>query len=344
LACSLLFASTASAVTDEERNGARAAATQGADAFNQNRWSDAVELFTRAEELVHSPVHLLFLGRAELKLGHWVKAYEAFNKAKRDKLPDGAPEALVQAVTDASKELAALEPQIPTVSATVSQAPQGQEVTVTMDGEKVPSALVGLARPVDPGAHQFQAVAAGAASDVIAVTVKAGDHQAVELLLKPGAPGSLPAAGAAPLPAQPAAASSPEPGPPAPAPAPSSAAAGGNSGMRIGGFVALGVGVVGAVVGTVFLVSGSGKQSDADTAYKNCGGPLCPLASRDHVHSLDSDAASAKTLGVVGLVVGGVGLATGATLLVLSGRHTSETQASVQPWIGYRSAGVSGSF
>src|SRR6185436_8937298 len=118
---SLLFVGSARAVTDEERNGARAAATQGADAFTQGKWNDAVELFTRAESLVHSPVHLVYLGRAELKLGHWVKAYEAFNKAKREKLPPDAADAQVQAVADAGKELGELEPQLPTLVATIAQ-------------------------------------------------------------------------------------------------------------------------------------------------------------------------------------------------------------------------------
>lgn len=335
----LLLAGSASAVTDEERNGARAAATQGAEAFNQGNYSQAVELFTRAESLVHSPVHLVFLGRAELKLGHWVKAYELFNKAKREKLPADAADAQVQAVADAGKELSDLEPQLPTVASSVAQAPQDREVTVTMDGEKVPAALVGVARPVDPGTHQFQAVAPGMASEVTSVTVKAGEHQSLQLSLKPGAPGSLPAGGAAPA-GEPAAPAPPASAPAEPAPAPASS---GTSGLKIGGFVGIGVGVVGAAVGTVFLVSGSSKQKDADNAFNACGGPLCPKSERDHVHSLDDDAAGKKTIGAVGLIAGGVGLATGVTLLVLSSGK-SESAAHVSPWLGVGSAGVSGRF
>src|SRR5262245_55707147 len=51
----LLVAFGAQAQSDEERAGARAAAQEGASAFREKRWSDAIDLFTRAESLVHSP-------------------------------------------------------------------------------------------------------------------------------------------------------------------------------------------------------------------------------------------------------------------------------------------------
>jgi hypothetical protein len=53
-------------------------------------------------------------------------------------------------------------------------------------------------------------------------------------------------------------------------------------------------------------------------------------------------------LALTSFVVGGVGLATGVTLLVLSGKQKSEPTAQlaprVQPWLGYRSVGLSGTF
>lgn len=50
-------------------------------------------------------------------------------------------------------------------------------------------------------------------------------------------------------------------------------------------------------------------------------------------------------LAFTSFVVGGIGAATGITLLVLSGKHSStEATAQVEPWIGYQSAGLSGTF
>jgi len=48
-----LVAFDAAAQTDEERAGARAAAQEGASAFREKRWADSIDLFTRAESLVH---------------------------------------------------------------------------------------------------------------------------------------------------------------------------------------------------------------------------------------------------------------------------------------------------
>ena len=118
--------------------------------------------------------------------------------------------------------------------------------------------------------------------------------------------------------------------------------------MRVGGYVALGVGVVGVGLGTVFLLSANSKQKDADAAFDACGGKACSGADRAKVDSLDSDVASSKTLSLTSFVVGGAGLATGATLLVLSGKHKSEPSAQLaprlQPWVGFRSVGLSGTF
>ncbi len=70
----------------------------------------------------------------------------------------------------------------------------------------------------------------------------------------------------------------------------------------------------------------------------------CPLSKKSEVNALDDDYKSAGTLSVVSYAIGGVGLITGVTLLVLSGSKHTETAAGVTPWIGYRSAGLSGRF
>src|SRR5262245_168260 len=87
------YANRAAAQTDEQRAAARAVATEGAAAFNQGRFKDAVDLFTRAEALVHAPPHLLFLARAHAKLGQFVKAREAYMKILKEQLTANAPPA-----------------------------------------------------------------------------------------------------------------------------------------------------------------------------------------------------------------------------------------------------------
>ena len=114
--------------------------------------------------------------------------------------------------------------------------------------------------------------------------------------------------------------------------------------MRIGGYVGIGVGVVGVGLGTVFLLSAGSKQKEADDAFKACGGKACSQAEFNKVDALDGDAASGKTLAFTSFVVGGLAAATGVTLLVLSKGHSSETAAHITPYVGYRSLGLTGSF
>jgi hypothetical protein len=106
--------------------------------------------------------------------------------------------------------------------------------------------------------------------------------------------------------------------------------------------VAFGVGGVGLIVGTVFALQESSKESKANDVCK----PTCADQSAvSRAESLDNDARSARTLSIVGFVAGGVGVAAGVTLLVLSGHHQEKaTTSMVTPWVGPGSAGVSGRF
>ena len=315
------------AVTDEERSAARAAAGQGADAFDAAKWQEAVDLFSRAEALVHSPIHLLFIGRAQTKLGHWVKAYEAFNRIKRDGAPADAPPAVKKAVEDGTAELAQLEPQLPYVAVSVKN-PSGQ-VEVKMDGAVVPPALLGLMHPVDPGQHQFQASNGQSSSEVVTTDVKPTTRHNVELVL---------GAANAPIPAV---ATTPEQTPVAPPP--TSDGSGKTNGLRIGSYAAFGVGAAGLAVGTVFLVQYLGTKDDAD---KICPTSTCPPEKQAEQKSKDSDAASQGTLAVVGYAVGGVGIAAGVTLFILSSgsKKSAALEPGIRPYIGYQTAGVVGRF
>jgi hypothetical protein len=127
---------------------------------------------------------------------------------------------------------------------------------------------------------------------------------------------------------------------------------GGTSGLRIASYAALGVGVVGFGAGTYFALD---AQSKADEADDLCGGSResCNLSAgtsdANKVSELNSDSGSAKTLAIVGFAVGGVGVAAGITLFILSaGDSRAETAQApaprITPWVGFNSAGVSGQF
>jgi len=111
--------------------------------------------------------------------------------------------------------------------------------------------------------------------------------------------------------------------------------------------------VVGLGAGTFFALS---AKSKADEAKDLCGGDLstCRLdegsSDANKVNDLNNQSGTNKTLGIVGFVVGGVGVAAGVTLLILSSGSSNSAATlhkpapRIVPWIGYNSAGVVGQF
>ena len=123
----------------------------------------------------------------------------------------------------------------------------------------------------------------------------------------------------------------------------------GSNGMRIASYVAMGVGVVGIGAGTVFGLQAKGKYQDAnDITDRVCGtgSSDCALGSDYNAWTTArDDADSAKTLSLVGFIVGGVGVAAGVTLFVLSsGKKEQPAAAKVEPYVGLGALGVRGSF
>lgn len=245
------------AQSDDDRAGARVAATEGVKASNEKRWADAVDLFTRAESLVHSPVHLLYLARAQEKLGHLVKARENYNRVIREHLNADSPDAFKQAQTSAQQEESTLEPRLAAITITLGGV-KG-DVAVTMDGEKVPPALVGLPLPVDPGSHTFQAAGSDLKSDPVTVSSAEGGKGAVTLIVKP-APGTVSPFAAAPAVATPAT--------PTPAASVQAPANTGPTTRPVKSGVYVGVAVTGALVvgAAVSGVLALGKHSDYNKA------------------------------------------------------------------------------
>lgn len=334
---------TAAAQTEEERAGARAAAMEGAKAYEEERWQDAVDLFERAQSLVQAPTHLLYLARANEKLGRLVKARELYNRIVRDPLPPNAPEAFRRAQAEAEREKRAIDPRLARLTVNV-EAPAEVSYRVVMDGVAVPPALIGIARPVDPGRREVTVTATGYRADPVAVELPEGgvDSVTVRLIADPAAAGTT----------APPAASEPVLESPPLASASGAPQDGGGKGLRVGSFVALGVGVVGVGMGTVFGVRSAGKRSDADALEdelrRDCG-DRCPASDprAEEIGGLDDDARSAMTLSTVGFVVGGIGLATGATLLVVSGRQQARARgpaASLQGFVGPGTIGIRGWF
>lgn len=337
----LVLSRPAAAATDEEKAGARAAAMEGLAAYNEKRWAEVLDLFTRAEELVHSPMHLLYIGRAHVELGNMVRAQEALMKASRQKLDPDSPPAFERARDTAAEELKALEPRIPYITLKLEGATR-DAVTVTMDGDKIPSALVGVRRPVDPGNHTFEASGPGVQATPVTVSVSEAEKKEAVLVVKIDQAAAAAAAAKKENPAGSDKATGAAAGAGGPPGQDEGPAEEGPNALRIASYSALGVGALGFGLGIGFGLKANSKRDEANSLCDSRG---CPESQKDAINAADSAANSASTMAVVGFVLGGVGLAAGATLFVLSTpKEKPPNAAFVRPWIGVGSAGVSGRF
>jgi len=354
-ACALLgaclggWSTPALAQTDEQRAGARTLATEGASAFNEGRYKDAVELFTKAESLVHAPPHLLFLARAHAKLGQYVKAREAYLKIVKEPLAATAPQAFRDAQAAAEEERKLVEPHIGKLLVKVEGAEGAKDLAVTIDGQPFSTVLLGVPQPMDPGDHTVAATATGFKAAPAKVTLKDAGQGAVTIKLEVDPSAAPVVAAAAPVAAAPAPVESPSGAPP-------SDSGSNKNALRIGSYVGFGVGVAGVALGTVFVLQSSSKRKDADAAASDLeraygcstsgGHPACDATTPEaiKVAELDDDARSAKTIGIIGYVVGGVGLATGVTLFVLSQGKDEKKSAYVAPYVGPGAFGLRGAF
>ncbi|HEY5962263.1 MAG TPA: hypothetical protein VIV60_37160 [Polyangiaceae bacterium] len=163
---------------------ARQLATSGIQLFRQDRFVEALDKLERAESLFDAPVHLLYIARCQTKLNHLVEAAEAYRKLLRTELSAQAPQTFKDAMIDGQKELAEVEPKVPTLRVDVSPDPaKEKDFKLTIDGEAVSSAVLGVDRPINPGAHIVEVSAKGRQPASRRVEVAVASKQGVKLEL-----------------------------------------------------------------------------------------------------------------------------------------------------------------
>jgi hypothetical protein len=325
------------AQTDLERAAAREAADAGRTQFEAGRYAEAIDSFSRAQQLVAAPSHLLFLARAQAKLGKLVEAHENYIKITRESLPPKSPKAFVDAQSAAERELEAIEQRIPSVTIAV-QGASATAVSVLMDGATLSAAMIGMPLPVNPGQHVFEARGPSAQSAPVTITLTEGGKETVMLTLRRIASAPPPATSArpsAPLSSDPL--------------SEGDAVQSSGSVLRVASYVAFGVSAVALGAGAYFLVKSSSTRNSSSDLFNTCNAaPPCSDSDKAQIQSKDDDANSQRKVGIGGLVVGGVAAATGVTLLILGSPHSAATAQSdaprVTPVFGFRSLGLVGTF
>jgi hypothetical protein len=255
---------------------------EGQQALDAGDYPTAADRFERAEKLYHAPTIVLGLARAYKALRRYVEARERYNQVIREQLPAGASDAFRKAQEDARAEISSVEGQIGWVTLRITGP---DEPVVMIDAEQVPPASLGVRRAVNPGQHAVKVSAPGWHPAETTFAVAAGQAQEVKLTL--------------------------EENPDDPA---LSSVGGSDSTMdtlRLVGFVGIGVGAVGLIVGGITGGLAIGKHSELED---NCPNNQCPPEQQDNLDSFET----MGTVSTVGFIAGGVLAAAGIALVVVS--------------------------
>ena len=139
----------------EDQAAARALFDEGRALMKAGQYANACPKLEAARKLYTSAGILLNLADCHEKIGRaasaWTEFGEAAAVAKRTNRDDDAEEA--------TRRQAALEPSLPHLTIRVAHAVPG--LGVKRDGAPIAPAAWGAALPVDPGAHEIRAEAAG---------------------------------------------------------------------------------------------------------------------------------------------------------------------------------------
>ncbi len=302
--------------TAVQREQAQQHFLKGKDRFDRNDMNGALEEFRASLEIVASPNARLYVARTLREMGRLVEAYAEFGRtaadAKEHEREDGRYGKAAQA---ALAERDAIAPQIGFVQLTIHNA--NDSTTVTVGGNTIVRAGWADPIPVKPGNVDVDVATSGAAAPFHkTLTLRAGERAPLDV--DANAPGTV----VAPPPPKIAEPTTHKPGWMLP--------------VAIAG---AGVGVVGMIM---FAIEGVASNNTYSDLKKQCGAAPCPP-------SLASEVSSGKTqqaIANVGLVIGVVGLAVGATFFVLwvLPQKSSTASANVGLTVGPGSLGLVGRF
>lgn len=326
------LAAPAAVVDDETRAAARKLGTEGVKAYQAGDYDKASEKLERAFSLLEAPSLGLWSARALEKKGQLVKAAERYLKTTRLPVEAGGEAAVQeQAKADAAAEREALLPRIPELVIEIEGA-DPSEVDVTINGAPVKTALIGTARPTDPGVAE---IVARRGSDEVRqrIDLEEGQSRSVTLNLQTGQ-AALDESGSSKGAARDDEAGATPAG--ATESGPRSEGSGKSRWQIPVGWTALGLGVAGLATGGI---TAGLAASEYGTAKVGCNDDnVCPMGHEDQVSGYNT----LRMASSVGFIAGGVLAATGITLLLVAPKRTES--AYIAPVLGFGTVGVRGRF
>jgi hypothetical protein len=295
------------ALADDPR--AEALYQEGRRAAQAKDWATACAKFRESHDREPAPGTLLNLADCEENRGKLLDAMARFEAAARlFKAGDDR-------ATYARQRVVAIEKRLPKLVLRVQPtAPTG--TTVERDGTPVDTALLGSAVPADPGEHTIVVHAPGRAD--ARSTVRLAERESRDLELAPGpvtgtsateAPRAVARAAAPQEPSALAGIPAPTAPPPRPEVKPPPKAS--PAWQRTAGYISLGVGGAGVAFG---LVAGLLTANAKSTVDSNCFPPGCNQDGLD----AQSRGRTWSAVSTASFIVGGIGLAAGAGLLLFT--------------------------
>jgi len=228
---------SAKAPSAAQKETARSWLIEGQELFDSKRYGPALERFSAAYSLVRVPTAGMAVARAQAALGQWVEANAtAFEVMNLPSQPD-EPEVFRQARVDAEAMWERLSRLVPSVQVEVT--PAQAQVRIEIDGEAMPNTIARMPFKLNPGEHRLVVSAPGHVPVERTFRLAEKQQQRLSIALVP-APGGEPAV----------AATLDESAPPQALP-PESSTEDTGSGARTRGYIALGVGGVAALTGSV---------------------------------------------------------------------------------------------
>jgi hypothetical protein len=282
----LLCSTTAARAADTA--AAEALFRQGRELLAQENYVEACPKLEESHRLDPATGTLLAVAMCHEGLGRTASAWSEFLQVVSLSRHDGRSDR-----ADAAQQRAdALEPRLSYLTVKLSpEAAATAGVSVARGGVAIGSGALGIAVPVDPGAHVIEASAPGMKTWSGKVIISSdGQRETVEVPPLESAPADE----VAQTPDETAATDQP-------------VARSGLGGLRIGSLIAGGAGVVALGVGGVFALRAIGKNDESKDA---CDGNLCQPSG----YEARSDARSAGNVATAASIVGIALAATGATL------------------------------